>query len=119
MRQCTPPSTLARVNAETGRRFGAAYKANTKTSIMLAFLLSGPKESGLFRSEGQDMKNKSKQNSKGFDKDFDDNNILIDFSQSTHTDGLSKVIKLAPLTIPAWLNAEIESIAQMQANSKS
>ena len=86
---------------------------------MLAFLPSGSKGSGSSQSGGQDMKKKSRQKSKDFDNDFDDGNILIDFSQSVKTEGLSKVIKLAPLTIPTWLNLELEKIAQMQANPKS
>jgi len=35
------------------------------------------------------------------------------------TDGLSKVVKLPPITIPVWLAAEIESLSQIQANSKA
>lgn len=65
------------------------------------------------------MKKKNKQKTKDFDKSFDEGRAVIDFSQSLKTEGLSKVIKLPPLTIPAWLNAEIEKIAQLQANSKS
>ncbi|MBF0106393.1 MAG: hypothetical protein HQM16_13835 [Deltaproteobacteria bacterium] len=65
------------------------------------------------------MKKKNKQKSKDFDKDFDEGRAIIDFSSSLRTEGLSQVIKLPPLTIPAWLNAEIEKIAQLQANSKS
>jgi len=65
------------------------------------------------------MKKRSKQKTKDFDKDFNDGRKTIDFSGALRTEGLSQVIKLPPLTIPAWLNAEIEKIAQFQANSKS
>jgi hypothetical protein len=65
------------------------------------------------------MKKKSKQKNKDFDKNFDEGRAVIDFSQSLKTEGLSHVIKLPPLTIPAWINAEVEKIAQLQANSKS
>lgn len=65
------------------------------------------------------MKKKSKPKTKDFDKDFDEGRVTVDFSRSIRTEGLSQVIKLPPLTIPAWINAEIEKIAQLQANSKS
>ena len=65
------------------------------------------------------MKKKSKLNNKDFDKEFDSGRAAIDFSGASRTEGLSQVIKLPPLTIPAWLNAEIEKMAQLQANSKS
>lgn len=65
------------------------------------------------------MKRKNKQKNKDFDKDFDEGRVVIDFSQSLKTAGLSQVIKLPPLTIPSWLNVKIEQMAQLQANSKS
>lgn len=65
------------------------------------------------------MKKKNKQNSRDFDKEFDEGHTIIDFSHAIRTEGLSQLIKLPPLTIPTWLNTEIEKIAQLQANSKS
>lgn len=65
------------------------------------------------------MKKKNKQKNKDFDKEFDNGHAVIDFSGALRTEGLSQVIKLPPLTIPAWLNVEIEKMAKLQANSKS
>ncbi|MBF0493357.1 MAG: hypothetical protein HQM15_11345 [Deltaproteobacteria bacterium] len=65
------------------------------------------------------MKKKNKPKKKDFDKAFDEGQVAVDFSQAVPTKGLSQIIKLPPLTIPAWLNVEIEKRAQLQANSKS
>ncbi|MBU0506597.1 MAG: hypothetical protein ABII18_02170 [bacterium] len=65
------------------------------------------------------MKKKNKQNKKDFDQRFDDGLETIDFSTGEITEGLSKVIKIPPMTIPAWLNAEIEKLARLQANPKT
>ncbi len=65
------------------------------------------------------MKKKSTPKKPGFDERFDESHEEIDFSKGTRTDGLSKVVKLPPITIPAWLAAEIESLSQLQANSKA
>ena len=65
------------------------------------------------------MKKSSKPKKPGFDEGFDAGEEGIDFSKAIHTEGLSKVVKLPPITIPAWLAAEIESISQLQANSKA
>lgn len=65
------------------------------------------------------MKKKSRQKKRDFDQEFDQGQIVIDFSHAVKTEGLSRVVKLPPLTITAWLNAELEKIAQLQANSKS
>ena len=65
------------------------------------------------------MKKKSKPKTKDFDKEFDAGRVTIDFSKAQRTEGLSQVIKLPPMTIPTWLNAEIEKLARLQANSKA
>lgn len=65
------------------------------------------------------MKKQNKQKKKGFDKAFDEGEALVDFEQGVQTEGLSKIVKLPPLTIPAWLALEIEKISKIQANSKS
>lgn len=65
------------------------------------------------------MKRKSKQEKKGFDKGFDAGDVSVDFSQGVVTEGLSKTIKFPPMDVPAWLAAEIERLAQFQANSKA
>lgn len=65
------------------------------------------------------MKRKQKQNLKDFDQAFDAGKAAIDFKAGALTEGLSKVVKLPPLTIPAWLALEIENISKIQANSKA
>jgi len=65
------------------------------------------------------MKKKTKQSKKGFDEQFDAGKAVVDFSAGTVTQGLSKTIKLPPMDIPAWVGAEIERLAQFQANSKA
>ncbi len=65
------------------------------------------------------MKKKTKQSKKGFDERFDAGHAAINFSSGIVTQGLSKTIKLPPLDIPAWVSAEIESLARFQANSKA
>ncbi|HSA60301.1 MAG TPA: hypothetical protein VLJ37_11525 [bacterium] len=65
------------------------------------------------------MKKKSKPSKKGFDQKFDAGEAAVDFSKGVVTPGLSKTIKLPPLDIPAWVGAEIERLAQFQANSKA
>lgn len=65
------------------------------------------------------MKKKEKQKAKDFDKAFDNGEVQIDFKEGVLTEGLSKIVKLPPLTIPAWLALEIEKISKTQANSKA
>ena len=65
------------------------------------------------------MKRKSKHELKDFDKAFDKGKIGIDFSKGIITEGLSNIVKLPPLSIPAWLALEIETLSKIQANSKS
>ncbi len=65
------------------------------------------------------MTKKNKQKTKDFDQAFDEGNISIDFSSGIPSKGLSKLVKLPPLTIPAWLNSELENISRLQSNSKS
>ena len=65
------------------------------------------------------MKKKNRQKIEDFDEAFDEGKVLIDFKDSILTEGLSKVVKLPPLNIPAWLALEIENISKIQANSKS
>lgn len=65
------------------------------------------------------MKKKSTLSKKGFDEKFDAGQTAVDFSKGIVTQGLSKTIKLPPLDIPAWVGAEIERLAQFQANSKA
>ena len=65
------------------------------------------------------MKKKNKPEKKNFDQAFDDGEALIDFEKGVPTEGLSKIVKLPPLTIPAWLALEIEKISKLQANSKA
>ena len=65
------------------------------------------------------MKKKNKPETKDFDQAFDDGEALIDLEKGVSTEGLSKIVKLPPLTIPAWLALEIEKISKLQANSKA
>lgn len=54
-----------------------------------------------------------------FDAAFDSGEIAIDFRDGILTEGMSHLVKLPPLSIPAWLALEIETISKVQANSKS
>ncbi|MCC7343405.1 MAG: hypothetical protein IT573_00600 [Deltaproteobacteria bacterium] len=68
------------------------------------------------------MKKKAKlktKDSRDFDERFDAGEETIDFSSGVKTEGLSKTIKLPPMDVPAWLAAEIERLAALQANSKT
>lgn len=65
------------------------------------------------------MKRKQKQGLKDFDQAFDEGKATIDFKGGVLTEGLSKVVKLPPLTIPAWLALEIENLSKIQANSRA
>lgn len=65
------------------------------------------------------MKRKNRQKIGDFDEAFDKGKAPVDFRDSILTEGLSKVIKLPPLSIPAWLALEIEKLSKIQANSKS
>ncbi len=65
------------------------------------------------------MKKKNKQKKKDFDQEFSDGKVAVDFTAGVKTSGLSRVKKLPPMTIPAWLNAEIEKISKLQANPKT
>ncbi|MBI2027002.1 MAG: hypothetical protein HYS98_04265 [Deltaproteobacteria bacterium] len=62
---------------------------------------------------------KSKHKSLDFDQAFDQGNIEIDFSESIRTGGVSKIIKLPPITIPVWLALEIDKLSKLQANSRA
>lgn len=62
---------------------------------------------------------KNRQKLSDFDRNFDEGKISIDFSGGVVTNGLSQVVKLSPMTIPAWLSVEIEHLSKMQANSKA
>ena len=64
-------------------------------------------------------KKQSKSKIKNFDQAFDDGKASVNFTNGVLTKGLSNLITLPPLTIPGWLNAELERIAQLQANSKA
>ncbi len=64
------------------------------------------------------MKGK-KQKNVGFDQSFNEGKVSIDFSGGVITQGVSKMVKLAPMNIPVWLSVEIERLAKMQANSKA
>lgn len=65
------------------------------------------------------MKKKNRLKKRGFDERFDAGEESVDFSSGVVTEGLSKTIKLPPMDVPAWLGAEIEHLAQFQANSKA
>ena len=65
------------------------------------------------------MKKKSRQKIEDFDTAFDQGKVPIDFSGATLTEGLSRIVKLPPLTIPAWLALEIERLSKIQANSRA
>lgn len=56
------------------------------------------------------MEKIKKLKKQGFDERFNSGDEDIDFSKAVRTEGLSKVVKLPPITIPTWLAAEIESI---------
>lgn len=62
---------------------------------------------------------KNKPKIKDFDEAFDEGDISINFEQGIPTGGLSKVIKLAPITLPAWLALEIDKLSKLQANSRA
>lgn len=65
------------------------------------------------------MQKKNKPSLKDFDQAFDKGKETIDFSRGIVTEGLSQVVKLPPLSIPAWLALEIEKLSKIQANSKA
>ena len=65
------------------------------------------------------MKKKSKRVEKDFDSEFDQGRAVIDFSRAISTEGFSEVVKLPPISVPAWLALEIEGLARLQANSKA
>jgi hypothetical protein len=65
------------------------------------------------------MKKKSKLSKKDFDQEFDSGKIAVDFSKGVKTSGLGRLVKIPPMTIPAWMSAEIESMAKLQANTKT
>lgn len=62
---------------------------------------------------------KNKLKIKDFDEAFDQSEVGIDFKHGILTEGLSKVVTLPPITIPAWLALEIEKISKIQANSRA
>lgn len=65
------------------------------------------------------MTKKRLQKIEDFDEAFDAGEVSIDFRQGILTEGMSHLVKLPPLSIPAWLALEIETISRLQANSKS
>ncbi len=65
------------------------------------------------------MKKKQKPKKLGFDEKFDRGDISIDFSKGIKNEGLGKLVKLPTITIPMWLAMEIDTISQVQANSKA
>jgi len=65
------------------------------------------------------MMKRSRQKIEDFDRDFDEGKVAVDFSSGILTHGLSQVVKLPPLNIPAWLALEIEKLSKIQANSKA
>ena len=65
------------------------------------------------------MKKKEKQKHEEFDREFDNGKVSVDFSGAIATPGLSKMVKLPPIDIPAWLAMEIEKLAKLQGNSRS
>ncbi len=65
------------------------------------------------------MKKKEKQKQEDFDRDFEAGKVSIDFAGAIATPGLSKMVKLPPIDIPAWLAMEIEKLARLQGNSRS
>ena len=62
---------------------------------------------------------KNKPKIKDFDEAFDKGEIGINFKEGILTEGLSKVVKIPPMTIPAWVALEIEKLSKIQANSKA
>jgi hypothetical protein len=77
------------------------------------------KSTELFPLGDPAVKKKPRQKKKGFGQDFDEGKATIDFSQGLLTEGLRKVVKMPPLSIPAWLALEIEKLSKIQANSKA
>jgi hypothetical protein len=65
------------------------------------------------------MKKKKLQGIEDFDAAFDSGEISVDFHGGILTEGMSRLVKLPPLSIPTWLALEIETISKVQANSKS
>lgn len=65
------------------------------------------------------MKRKDRQKIEDFDRAFDKGEVSIDFRSGVVTEGLSQIVKLPPLSIPAWLSLEIENLSKLQANSKA
>lgn len=65
------------------------------------------------------MKKKKLQGIEDFDAAFDAGEASIDFRDGVLTEGMRHLVKLPPLSIPAWLALEIETISKLQANSKS
>ena len=59
---------------------------------------------------------KNKLKIKDFDEDFDKGEIGIDFKNGILTEGLSKVVKIPPMTIPAWVALEIEKLSKIHDN---
>lgn len=65
------------------------------------------------------MRKKAKRREEDFDRDFDAGKVSVDFAGAIATPGLSKMVKLPPIDIPAWLAMEIEKLAKLQGNSRS
>ena len=62
---------------------------------------------------------KNKQKIEVFDEAFDKGEASINFEQGIVTEGLTKIVKLPPITIPAWLALEIDMLSKLQANSRA
>ena len=62
---------------------------------------------------------KIRQKNKDFDQAFDEGDVSIDFRSGVRTEGLGKVVKFPPLSIPVWLAVEIEGLSKVQANSRA
>lgn len=62
---------------------------------------------------------KNKLKIEAFDEAFDKGDVSINFERGIVTAGLSKVVKLPPITIPAWLALEIDMLSKLHANSKA
>ncbi len=62
---------------------------------------------------------KNKQKIEDFDEAFDEGRVAVNFQNGVMTEGMSRLVKLPPLSIPAWLALEIDTISKLQANSRS
>lgn len=65
------------------------------------------------------MAKKNKRSTRDFDRDFDRGKVSVNFKNGIVTEGLGRLVKFPPFTLPAWLALEIENLAKFQANSKA